>query len=204
MSATEPWVLLAAPLPKGATSWRQDGKPIQRDGKTIARFVAFVDANTVRQRLDSVAPGQWSLALELLPSTRDEDAVAQCAFKATLTVLGVARADVGLGKDYKSASTDAFKRAAVRFGIASELYSLGVNWVQLESAEKYAKPIEDPQLAYDRRHRTTPPPQATSPGRTSRPSTPPQIDPRVPRGAPAPARSGPPQAPPHQDSDIPF
>lgn len=199
------WALLAAPLANGAMSWRQDGKPIQRDGKILARFVAYVNANTVRDRLDSVAPGQWSLALEVLPSTQDEDAAAQFAFKARLTVLGVAREDVGVGKDYKQASTDAFKRAAVGFGIGHELYQLGTNWVELDGDGKFAKPREDPQAAYDRRHRTIST-AAAPPARTVRPPAPPLIDPRIPRGAPAPSRAGlPSQPPPHEDEDgLPF
>jgi hypothetical protein len=61
------WATLAAPLPTTTISWRQDGRPIQRDGRPIARFVAYVDANTVRERLDSVVPGEWDMTLELLP-----------------------------------------------------------------------------------------------------------------------------------------
>jgi hypothetical protein len=149
------WSKLSAPLPAAAISWRQDGKPVQRDGKFVARFVAYVDAQTVRDRLDSVVPGEWDLTLELLPtfSTLEGGEVneAPVAFKARLQILGVIREDVGSGRDYKSASTDAFKRAAVRFGIAHELYSFEQNWVQVDGDGRYAKPLEDPQVAYDRR-----------------------------------------------------
>jgi hypothetical protein len=34
------WSRLAEPLPNGVVYWRQDGKPITRDGKHYARFVA--------------------------------------------------------------------------------------------------------------------------------------------------------------------
>jgi hypothetical protein len=63
----------------------------------------------------------------------------------------VIREDVGTGRDYKSAATDAFKRAAVRFGIAHELYSFEQNWVQVDGDGRYAKPLEDPALVYARR-----------------------------------------------------
>jgi hypothetical protein len=59
------------------------------------------------------------------------------AFKCRLQVLGVIREDVGQGTDYKSAATDAFKRAAVRFGIGHELYSYEQNWVQVDGDGKY-------------------------------------------------------------------
>lgn len=126
-----------------------------RDGKFYARFVSYIDAQTVRERLDSVVPGEWNLTIELLPAPGAGDSdlpePAACAFKARLQILGVVREDVGTGKDYKQASTDAFKRVAVRFGIGHELYEMGQNWVQMDGDGKYAKPMEDPQAAYERR-----------------------------------------------------
>jgi hypothetical protein len=149
------WSALAAPLPAGVISWRQDGRPVARDGRFIARFVAYIEANTVRERLDSVVPGEWDLTLELLPSVSglDEDAnQGACSFKARLQILGVIREDVGTGKDYKQAATDAFKRAAVRFGIAHELYAYEQNWVQMDGDGKYARPLDDPATVYARRY----------------------------------------------------
>jgi hypothetical protein len=149
------WSALAAPLPPGVISWRQDGRTVSRDGRHIARFVAYIEANTVRERLDSVVPGEWDLTLELLPPVAglDDDAnQGACSFKARLQILGVIREDVGTGKDYKQAATDAFKRAAVRFGIAHELYAYEQNWVQMDGDGRFAKPIEDPAVAYARRY----------------------------------------------------
>ena len=149
------WSRLAAPVPQEAISWRKDGNTVARDGRFFARFVAYIEANTVRERLDSVVPGEWDLTLELLPpvSGLDDDAnQGACSFKARLQILGVIREDVGTGKDYKQAATDAFKRAAVRFGIAHELYAYEQNWVQMDGDGKYAKPVEDPAAAYTRRY----------------------------------------------------
>lgn len=149
----EVWTALAAPVPAGAISWRQDGKPVARDGRHFARFVCYIEANTVRERLDTVVPGEWDLTLEMLPQLHgDDDSESVCAFKARLQVLGVIREDVGTGRDYKQAATDAFKRAAVRFGIGNELYSYEQNWVEVDGDGKYAKPVEEPAQAYERRH----------------------------------------------------
>jgi hypothetical protein len=146
------WSQLSAPLPAGVISWRQDGRPIQRDGKFFARFVAYIDANTVRERLDGVVPGEWDLTLDLLPTiASDDNDESNCSFKARLQILGVIREDVGTGRDYKQAATDAFKRAAVRFGIAHELYAYEQNWVQVDGDGKYARPLEDPAEAYARK-----------------------------------------------------
>lgn len=147
------WAKLSAPVPTGSISWRQDGKVTARDGKFFARFVAYIEANTVRERLDTVVPGEWDLTLELLPLIPGDDGDgAQCSFKARLQILGVIREDVGTGRDYKQASTDAFKRAAVRFGVGNELYAYEQNWVEMDGDGKYAKPVEDPQEAYNRRY----------------------------------------------------
>ena len=151
---TDIWTKLAAPLPSGVVSWRQDGKVSARDGRYFARFVAYVDANTVRERLDGVVPGEWDLTLDLLPPLPNgsEEEGNLCSFKARLQILGVIREDVGTGRDYKSAATDAFKRASVRFGVAHELYAYEQNWVQVDSDSRFAKPIEDPAEAYARRY----------------------------------------------------
>lgn len=148
------WSKLSAPLPAGSVSWRQDGRSIARDGQFVARFVAYIEANTVRERLDTVVPGEWDLTLELLPSlpARDDTEGPACSFKARLQILGVIREDVGTGYDYKTAATDAFKRAAVRFGIAHELYDLEQNWVRVDGEGRHAKPLEDPAAAYARRY----------------------------------------------------
>ena len=168
MDRTDIWSKLAAALPAGVISWRQDGKPVQRDGRHFARFVAYIDANTVRERLDSVVPGEWDLTLELLPPIPgSDDEPATASFKARLQILGVIREDVGTGRDYKSAATDAFKRAAVRFGIAHELYDYEQNWVQVDGDSRYARPLEDPQAAYTRRWGT---PEARALGETGAPS----------------------------------
>lgn len=150
------WAQLSANVPASIVQWRQQGKPKSRDGKFFAPFVAYIDAQFVRERLDTVVPGEWDLHLELLPSLAsngDGEAMDEpCAFKARLQILGVIREDVGTGRDYKNASTDAFKRAAVRFGIGHELYTdYEILWVQVDSDSKYARPVEDPAEAYARK-----------------------------------------------------
>jgi hypothetical protein len=165
------WSRLAMPVAPDTIAWRQDGRPIQRDGRYLARFVAYIEANTVRERLDAVVPGEWDLTLELLPplpGASVEDGTV-CTFKARLQVLGVIREDVGTGKDYKQASTDAFKRAAVRFGVAHELYSYGQNWVELDGDGKFAKPVEDPAATYARKLARTARDGVTPGGATAEP-----------------------------------
>lgn len=198
------WKTVAAPFPTSAVEWRQDGKMFLRDGKPFGRFVAYVGANAVRARLDETVAGEWTIALELLPIAADADGAVTTVFKARLTINGIFREDVGVGRDAKAASSDAMKRAAARFGIGAELHRMFAI-VQLESEQKYAKPIEPPQTVHDRRNGGSASP---APARVSGPSTravrPPAplvIDPRVPRGAQAPARVMSPEPPPPDDED---
>lgn len=150
------WARLAAPLPPNSIEWRQDGKPINRDGKFLARFVAYVEAGTVRSRLDSVVPGEWDLTIspfgEMVRDVQHEGSETVYYVKARLQVLGVVREDIGEGTTLKGASTDAFKRASVRFGIGHELYATEMLWIELDGDGKYAKPLEDPQKAYERKN----------------------------------------------------
>src|SRR5579864_6830295 len=99
-SESDVWSQLATPIAEQAISWRQDGRPVLRDGKYFARYVAYIDANTVRERLDGIVPGEWDLTLELLPHvpSPDDPADSVCSFKARLQILGVIREDVGTGR----------------------------------------------------------------------------------------------------------
>lgn len=150
------WARISAPVPADAVQWRQNGKAKARDGKFYAPFVAYIDAQIVRDRLDLCVPGEWDLTTELLPflqaSPDGEVNEEPISFKARLQILGVIREDVGCGRDYKTAATDAFKRAAMRFGIGHELYTdYEILWVQVDSDSKYAKPVEDPGAAFARK-----------------------------------------------------
>lgn len=87
----------------------------------------YIDSRNVVQRLDSVCPGQWSFEI---PETieRQVNGKLVIAMRGRLTVCGVTRecwgeSEAGFGEPYKSAASDALKRAAVRFGVGAHLYS---------------------------------------------------------------------------------
>lgn len=108
---TTPWAALAAPIPAEQI--------LQRSGSG-GRMLDYIDRPLVWQRLDESAEGQWSATFTVLPNTASAD--EPYAMLCHLTVCGVVREGVGQGSDYKSAETDAFKRAAVHFGIGRQLY----------------------------------------------------------------------------------
>src|SRR5688500_15593990 len=61
------WARIAAPVAPETISWRQDGRAVLRDGKSVARFVAYMEANTWRERREEAARGEWALPPGLLP-----------------------------------------------------------------------------------------------------------------------------------------
>lgn len=136
VSTQDPWVLLASPFSRSDLEWRADGK-VTNSG--TVRMVPFVSAQTVAKRLDSVEKG-WDLDTEALP-------IAGTAFtcRASLMILNTTRDGIGQGTDYKGAASDAFKRAAERFGVASYLYGTGNVYVKVKDpTAKYPQPAQDP------------------------------------------------------------
>lgn len=81
-----------------------------------ALIVAYIDARLVIDRLNLVCPADWSDAGGYSPLGAKH---MVCA----LTVFGVTRQDVGQGEG-KGLYSDAFKRAAVKFGIGVSLYAI--------------------------------------------------------------------------------
>jgi hypothetical protein len=117
------------PTPAG---WRKIGDqfrkemPVkQRKGRGNQQF-DYVTARQVADRLDTViGPGNWETHFLVIDS---EKQVVQC----TLVIFGQRKADVGYPNNpgrpeledepYKAAYSDAFKRAAVAWGIGRFLY----------------------------------------------------------------------------------
>ncbi len=93
--------------------------------------MAYVDPRVVSERLDQAVGGEWSFHWEPLGVQGDRLVV-----KSSLTVMGVTREDVGeyvlsdrdQADPWKSAVSDALKRAAVHFGVGRYLYWLEAIW----------------------------------------------------------------------------
>lgn len=76
--------------------------------------VSYLDARDVAERLDLVIGGAW----------HDEYNLFGKALECSLTVQGVTRRDVGEADSPKELYSDAFKRAAVKFGVGAFLYRM--------------------------------------------------------------------------------
>ena len=104
---------LAPELVKQRIGWRD------RQGRE--HEVDYVEWHTVADLLDRICP-DWSHQVNSIKQIGDLVAVT-----ASITIQGVTRQGIGTGSAYdevgiKKAEHDALKRAAVKFGIARELY----------------------------------------------------------------------------------
>ena len=102
-------------------------------GESSSRIAAYVDARDVMERLDDMFIG-WGDSYTLVADHREEglhqvtmkcvislpgDAFQQVSDVGTMQITGSRLPDENI---YKSAASDAFKRAAVHLGIGRELY----------------------------------------------------------------------------------
>jgi hypothetical protein len=136
---------LAAPFPPARVHWRV-GSTTQDKKRGMA--LAYVDARDVMDRLDDVCgPGGWQCRY---PHANGKTV---CEIGIFLSERGewVWKADGAGDTDVekeKGALSDAFKRAAVRWGIGRYLYDIASPWVELEAhGRSYAiKQSELPKL----------------------------------------------------------
>lgn len=129
---------LQAPFDPADVDFRPQGQP---NANGQGRVVAYVDARTVQDRLDEVfGPEGWSFTWEAVAVGKSIEIV-----KGTITVNGVAKSDVGDAGDTepsKSAVSDAFKRAAVQWGVGRYLYGLGASYVKVREQGKSWVPAD--------------------------------------------------------------
>lgn len=135
---------LSAPFPPEAVSWRvgtSNKKTVQRDTNnpqakaTKGQVLAYIDARDVMDRLDAICgPDGWQ---DRYPHV---DRKTVCEIDIWVEGRGwITKADGAGDSDIeaeKGALSDAFKRAAVRWGIGRYLYHLPTPWVDLDEWER--------------------------------------------------------------------
>jgi hypothetical protein len=112
-----------------------------RDRNGNAHLVEYVEWHTVADTLDRIAP-TWCHAVRAIVQVGEIVAVT-CA----ITIHGVTREGVGTGTaenetGVKKAEHDALKRAAVKFGIARELYQRESEIIEATGAARGVEPDE--------------------------------------------------------------
>lgn len=123
---------LRAEFPRDVVSWRsQSLAKVDETAKTSrALALAYIDARDVMKRLDDVCgPANWEDAYEIVGKT------VLCTIRIRINGEWVSKTD-GAGETQveaeKGSISDAFKRAAVKWGIGRYLYDVATPWVPCE------------------------------------------------------------------------
>ncbi len=131
---------LAQPTPESEVKWREGPK---------GRSLAYVDARWVMDRLDSIVPGLWQRDHRMTESGK-----VACGIGIYMLGLGWVWRWDGAGETdiegEKGSFSDSFKRAAVSWGIARDLYDKGSSVPQGASvprAAEQAPRVEQPPRA---------------------------------------------------------
>lgn len=118
---------LAAPFPPEIISWRV-GSTTQDKKKGMA--LAYIDARDVQDRLNAVCGLNWQVRNPWAAGNK-----LACEIGIRLNGEWIWRGDGAGDSDVeaeKGAFSDAFKRAAVRWGIGRYLYDMDSPWVELK------------------------------------------------------------------------
>jgi hypothetical protein len=137
---------LSEPFRPDQVRWKP--QVVTEAGRALA--VPYVDPRVVTERLDHVVGGDWAFHWEPLGVQGD-----RLVIKSSLTVLGVTREDVGehvlsdreQADPWKSAVSDALKRAAVHFGVGRYLYWLETVWCNYDRRRREF--IDEPYIDAD-------------------------------------------------------
>ena len=135
MDITELQARLSEPFHPKRVHWRV-GSTWERNGKTFTNPLAYIDARDVMERLDAVIGSSgWSDRYEETPSGRIICRLSVVLPMGKDSFEWVTKSD-GAGstgfEGEKGAISDAFKRAAVKFGIGRYLYGIKSEPVELE------------------------------------------------------------------------
>lgn len=140
MSAQDIFDQFSAPFLTDDVSWRV-GRVNKKD-PTKAQALAYIDARNVMDRLDAVVgPGNW------------QDEYVNAGNGATCCRIGILLPDAGWVwkadgagqtdvEGDKGQFSDAFKRAAVKWGIGRYLYDLDSPWVAIDEWKRFTPESE--------------------------------------------------------------
>lgn len=128
---------LKKPFDPSAISWRV-GSTTKDKSKGMA--LAYIDARDVQDRLDAVC-GVDGWQCRYVP-THDKKTICEIGIFSDMRNDWIWKSDGAGDSDVeaeKGALSDAFKRAAVRWGIGRYLYDLESPWVELDTYERDGK-----------------------------------------------------------------
>lgn len=122
---------LAAPFPPEDIDWRVGSTNAD---KTKGMALGYIDARVVMDRLDAVVgPAGWGCRYYIAEGKTVCELSLKCGDEWITKSDGAGNSDF---EAEKGALSDAFKRAAVRWGVGRYLYSLASPWVPIETRGK--------------------------------------------------------------------
>lgn len=122
---------LSAPFPQDAISWRAQN--VTKDG-TKALALAYIDARDVMNRLDEVVGAErWQCRYTFAGAITICEIGIKVGDEWVWKSNGAGNTDV---EAEKGAASDAFKRAAVLWGVGRYLYALESVWVPCDSYQR--------------------------------------------------------------------
>lgn len=129
---------LRRPFHQSKVRWRCGART---KDKTKAIPLAYVDAREVMGRLDEVFGLDWECSYPLAT----ESGLLICEISVTIGDRKITRSN-GAGdtevEAEKGKASDAFKRAAVLFGVGKYLYSIPNTWMEIDNFGKFkSKPV---------------------------------------------------------------
>jgi hypothetical protein len=129
---------LSAPLEPSKVSWRVG--QITKSDPTKASALCYIDARDVMERLDRVVgPDNWKDSYYETPKGRIICTISiYSETRAEWVSKSDAAGDTAVEAE-KGAVSDAFKRAAVKWGIGRYLYDIPMQWVQVDQYKKIVK-----------------------------------------------------------------
>lgn len=139
-----PFEELAAPFAANEIEWRA-GPVDNKENPTKTLAMAYMDARAVMNRLDAVmGPGGWTNSYRAGPAGG-----VICSIALRIGDEWIAKEDGGENSDIepvKGGLSDAFKRAAVCWGIGRYLYDVPSVWVDCKKAGNSVRITGTPQL----------------------------------------------------------
>ncbi len=152
---SEKFIKLRAPFDVEVVKWRVGSR--MKTNRNRGQAMPYINARLVQDRLDEVmGPGNWSNQFVDAPMGGG----MMCVLSLRIDGEWVSKADVAQQDEVsdnasnpekdreiavKGAASDAFKRAAVQWGIGRYLYSFEAPWVNLEQ-ERFIARDEMPRL----------------------------------------------------------
>ena len=136
---------LRAPFPLEAVGFKPQ---VMKKDKSAAMAATYIDARAVAERLDEVFPLAWTDEYEVMEHVENRLTI-ECRLSIILNGQKITRSDVGESTNsddersasrWKSATSDAFKRAAVKFGVGAYLYALPQVWADYDADKRRFAP----------------------------------------------------------------